>query len=440
MTSTDGRKVLEDVDPALWGVLLGAVRRAADSLVGAQLPSGLRPYARFTPAALAAPRPRAAVAAALAGDGRLRQAVGAELDAGLWSDASEQDARRLAADHGDAEAIASLAARARWDDVAVVAAAAAERRRSQARASSEVTAPMRRDPEVADARRERDEARRRAEAAEVAARRLREELAAATASLHRLQAEVARLRAAAEEDGARADKRIARLRRRLADAQNQGVGLVDGAHLARAAEALGALAAELRGYLAAPPGLSGEGPFTDLPEALPDLGASAVPPVPRSVVAASAGRPCRLPGGVLPDTSEAVLALVQVRDLVVLLDGYNVTKDIRGVPLAPLPEQRAWLLAQANRVVARWRRDVVAVFDGTDPVLGTTRSPRGVRLLFTAGEESADERIVTIVEDLAGTRPVLVVTSDRAVRDACTALGADVATSTAFLAALGRYA
>jgi predicted RNA-binding protein with PIN domain len=159
--------------------------------------------------------------------------------------------------------------------------------------------------------------------------------------------------------------------------------------------------------------------------------------VPRRVAAAEAGRPCRLPPGLGPSDPLAVASLLQVPGLEVVVDGYNVTRDDCGLAHGTLMEQRLWLVRLAGAVAARHRRRMTVVFDGTDLVPGAMPSTRGVLVAFSSGDETADDRIVALVDDLADDVPVLVVSSDRAVQRDCEARGANVAPSRSFLAAAG---
>ncbi len=92
--------------------------------------------------------------------------------------------------------------------------------------------------------------------------------------------------------------------------------------------------------------------------------------------------------GVAPDGAPAVLALLQVPDLTVLIDGYNVTKDLAGRPLLSLADQRAWLVAVAAGVGARFDRRLTVVFDGTDVVAPAGATPRSVRVVFSVGRRA----------------------------------------------------
>jgi len=121
----------------------------------------------------------------------------------------------------------------------------------------------------------------------------------------------------------------------------------------------------------------------------------------------------------------------------VLLDGYNVTKDVAGRPTATLEIQRQWLVALAAGVAARFDRRITVVFDGTEALPASSVTPPGVRVCFSVGDEIADSLLVALVTELDPDQPVLVVTSDRQVRSDVAALGADVAASRAFLVVAG---
>jgi predicted RNA-binding protein with PIN domain len=449
-------EILADVPRPLWGALLRAVRRAADGLDRAGIPAGLRPYAGWNPERLAGERPRLAVARALAGDPRLREAVGEALeDQAAFEDAAELDATRLAGRHGVEAAMAALAARGRWDDLAVVVAAAADRLAARGRAGFDAAVPAetveerrerrRQRQELAGMRGERDAQRRRADAAE---QRLRSDAGERLRLVERvaaLEGEVAELRQQLEQERRRARERIAGFRRRADDAE--GRTLADEARALRMAAELESLAAELRGVTAGvtpgKPAPTDNGPAADEPASeAPDAVAGPLwtPPaaVPREVPPAESGRPCRVPAGVGEDDPLAVEALLKVDGLRVIVDGYNVTKDDLGLAGGSLGEQRRWLLGLVAGLAARYRRRCTVVFDGTDALPGLVPVVRGVGVVFTSGGESADQRIVALVEDMPADAPALVVSSDREVRDDSRRLGANTAASRAFLRFAGR--
>lgn len=415
-----------------------------EGLERSELPAGLRPFAGFRPDRLGAPRPRAAVAGALAADPRLREAVGEVVDdRGLWEAAAETDLGRLL-DRADADAVAAvLVGRGRWDDLAVLAAreadtaAARERATAEAaltsRARSEATERRRLTADLATARAERDSHRRRADAAEARARATeteRDELAARVVALEERVAQSEEVLATARRD---ADRRLTRLKRRLADAERQA--RADVGRVGALADELESLAGGLRAAVAGDAPGAGREAADEAAPVEPDTGRVAA--LPRDVPAGQPGRPCRLPPGVRPGEPLAVQALLRVPGLAVLVDGYNVTKDLAGRPLAPLAEQRRWLVTLCGGLVARFDRRVTVVFDGTEALTAPGLTPRGVSVVFSAGEEIADTLIVALVEELDPDEPVLVVTADRQVRDDCMALGADVAPPASFLAVLG---
>jgi predicted RNA-binding protein with PIN domain len=446
-------ETLADVPRALWGSLLRAVRRAADGMDRAEMPAVLRPYAGWKPERLADERPRLAVARALAQDPRLRESVGAALDdQAAYEDATELDVRRLVDRHGEESAVAALATRGRWQDLAVAAAAASDRLAMEQRAVADAGSDDRGNrgaaddrgrrrrlrEDLAEVRSERETQRRRAEAAEQRLRQdaaERRELAERVAGLER---EVGELREQLEGERRHSAARLARLRRRVEEAEARA--RVDDARAMRVATDLERLAANLRSAFdptAPPHGATAALGATATIQRAPTL--HPVPtPVPREIPAAESGRPCRLPAGLGEDQPAAVEALLKVDGLCVIVDGYNVTKDRLGLSAGSLEEQRRWLLRLVAGMGSRYRRRFTVVFDGTDPCPGLLPPVRDVGVVFTAGGESADERIVRFVEGLDTDAPVLVVSSDREVRDDSRALGANTTASSAFLRLAGQ--
>lgn len=428
---------LADLPATLWPPLLRAVRRAVEQLDRSELPAPLRPFATWRPERLLGERPRRAVADALADDPRLRELVGEALGGDVYAAAADDDPRRLAAAYGEELAAAGLAARGRWDALAVVAADAADREAARRRAGAEAAAAReqerarqarrRSDAGLAAARSERDAARRRAEAAE---QRLRREAAARDrlqGEVEALRDKVARLEADLEVERREHARRLERLQRRV-DRAEQRTRRDDDRALRVAAD-LEALAADLRAALE--PDGAGARDGARQPGA---AAASVAPSLPRDVAPALPGRPARLPDGLAEDDPKAVRALLQVPGLHLVLDGYNLTKDDAGVPGVRLDEQRRWLVGHAAAVGARYGCRVTVVFDGTEARSGDLPRKRGVGIAFTAGEETADDRIVALVGADRDT-PTLVVTSDREVAAAVRALGANVTPAAAFLTA-----
>jgi predicted RNA-binding protein with PIN domain len=105
--------------------------------------------------------------------------------------------------------------------------------------------------------------------------------------------------------------------------------------------------------------------------------------------------------------------LLDLPQLHLIIDGYNVTKT--GYPDLPLADQRARLIASSAALQSRTALEVTVVFDGGTRPPAQPRTPRGVRVLFSAPDEIADDLIRRLVAAEPPGRPVAVVTSDGAV-------------------------
>jgi outer membrane murein-binding lipoprotein Lpp len=141
------------------------------------------------------------------------------------------------------------------------------------------------------------------------------------------------------------------------------------------------------------------------------------------------GRPTRLPDGMHPDTREAADLLLD-RGRLVLVDGYNVTKQHR--PAATLEEQRAWLVQLLATAVARRGIRPTVLFDGERA--GGAPAARGVQVRFTDEGVTADDEIVLWVE--ATDEPVVVVTDDRELTERVRESAADVLATAPFVWAI----
>lgn len=419
--------VLTDVAPQCWDVLARGVRRAVEKLPSAQVPVALRPFATFKPEALRdAPHARRAVAHALVGDARFRDAVAeAVADDELRARVSEIDAVALRAEVGADRALALLAVSEQWDAVATLAAVLADERAARGSAAAVPSAARRADvtaelqSQVRALRREVAEEKRGAADLRRQVRALTSERDAARGEAG--QARDARDALAAQLDRERADhrERLARARRKAARARRSAA-----ASDARIAEIVGEL-----GELAARLQMPVRGDEQGLSDAEDAGGADAVP---RGVGPATPGRPARLPAGVDPDSSAAVAALLQIPALRVFVDGYNATMDERGVPGLTLEEQRRWLVRLLNGVVARYDVRPTLVFDGRADVGAAVPRARGVLVCF-ATEGTADELLAELLDGLDDDAPALVVSSDREVRAAAAARRANTVTSGRFL-------
>lgn len=134
-----------------------------------------------------------------------------------------------------------------------------------------------------------------------------------------------------------------------------------------------------------------------------------------------------------PAALERLLALPSVH---LVVDGYNVTKT--GYPELSLSDQRDRLIRQLAALAARTSAEVTLVFDGAGVVAVPTAVPRGVRVLFSDPGVLADDVIRALVTAEPEGRPVVVVTSDRAVADSVRRRGAHPVPSAVLLARLGR--
>jgi predicted RNA-binding protein with PIN domain len=134
-----------------------------------------------------------------------------------------------------------------------------------------------------------------------------------------------------------------------------------------------------------------------------------------------------------PAALDRLLALPAVH---MVVDGYNVTKT--GYPELPLSDQRDRLVHQLAALAARTSTEVTLVFDGAGVIAVPVAAPRGVRVLFSDPGVLADDVIRALVTAEPEGRPVVVVTSDRAVVDSVRRRGAHSVPSAVLLARLGR--
>ncbi len=120
-----------------------------------------------------------------------------------------------------------------------------------------------------------------------------------------------------------------------------------------------------------------------------------------------------------------------------VVDGYNVTKGAYGG--LPLVDQRRRLVAGLSSLVARTRAEVTCVFDGAVVEgRGVTPTVRGVRVLFSDPDETADDLVRRLVRAEPTGRVVVVVSSDREVADGVRAAGARPVPSSALARLLDR--
>jgi predicted RNA-binding protein with PIN domain len=133
-----------------------------------------------------------------------------------------------------------------------------------------------------------------------------------------------------------------------------------------------------------------------------------------------------------PAALDRLLALPNVH---VIIDGYNVTKT--GYGELSLAEQRTRLVGALAPLAAQSGAEITAVFDGGERPPVMPAAPRGVRVLFSAADEIADDLIRRLVATEPPGRPLVVVTNDRQVITDTTRNGAWAVPSQVLLARLG---
>jgi predicted RNA-binding protein with PIN domain len=141
-----------------------------------------------------------------------------------------------------------------------------------------------------------------------------------------------------------------------------------------------------------------------------------------------------VPGGRGADDPETLAAWMGTDGVLVLVDGYNVTKHPQGFPDRGLEDQRTLLLDLCRRLARRFGTEITVVFDGGTVGPLPTRLPLGpVEVVFTDAGRTADDEIVARTNAAPPDRPVVVVTSDNELRSRVTTLGATVTRSPALL-------
>ncbi|MPY92750.1 MAG: hypothetical protein GEV08_06660 [Acidimicrobiia bacterium] len=145
--------------------------------------------------------------------------------------------------------------------------------------------------------------------------------------------------------------------------------------------------------------------------------------------------PVRLPTGIVDDTRRAAEHLLRLPGAIVLVDGYNVSKG--GWPDLELGTQRLRLANGLAELRARTGVQVELVFDGVEQRQLVARGiPSNVRVRFSSVGVEADDLVLELVDDLPVSRPVIVVSSDKRVRDGARQRGASTLSSQTLLALL----
>lgn len=128
--------------------------------------------------------------------------------------------------------------------------------------------------------------------------------------------------------------------------------------------------------------------------------------------------------------------LLELPKLHLIVDGYNVSKT--GYPSLPLATQRSRLTKGLANLAARTGAEVTCVYDGAERPPVMPPSPRGVRVIFSAPGETADEVIRRLVSAEPEGRLVAVVSSDREVAERARRSGGYAVASPVLLTRLTR--
>ena len=142
----------------------------------------------------------------------------------------------------------------------------------------------------------------------------------------------------------------------------------------------------------------------------------------------------RVPAGVVATTPIGVEAMLRTEGVLLVIDGYNVTK--RAWPDASPGEQRERLGVAVTQLHRRLGCEVLCVFDGDGSGPRPTIRRGGVRAMFSDADEEADEVVVREIAARPKRVPVVVVSSDAWVREHAEAEGAVVVPADALLGLL----
>ncbi len=146
--------------------------------------------------------------------------------------------------------------------------------------------------------------------------------------------------------------------------------------------------------------------------------------------------PVRIPPGMLQDDPAAIEAMIRTPGLAVIVDGYNVS--MLAWPDASAADQRDRLCDALAEFQLRFRCEVTVVFDGADVPGVRPLRRRGLRVVFSAAGQEADEVVVGEVMFRPAEVPVIVVSSDREVRAGAEMEGATVLASDELLQLMRR--
>jgi predicted RNA-binding protein with PIN domain len=138
----------------------------------------------------------------------------------------------------------------------------------------------------------------------------------------------------------------------------------------------------------------------------------------------------------LQEDPAAVAAMVRTPGVTVIVDGYNVS--MLAWPGSSPADQRDRLCDALAEFQLRVRCEVTVVFDGAEVPGVRPLRRRGLRVVFSAAGQEADEVVVGEVMMRPAEVPVIVVSSDRQVRAEAEAEGATVLPAGTFLQLMRR--
>ena len=138
------------------------------------------------------------------------------------------------------------------------------------------------------------------------------------------------------------------------------------------------------------------------------------------------------PKGLLEDAPETLRAWLSSEGVRLVVDGYNVGKE--AYPDLVLETVRKRVVDGVVKLARRHSIEATVVFDGAEVAPGTARRRQGrVKIEYSPPDVIADDVIVDLVQTLPP-YPVVVVPNDRGLQERVLAHKATVATSNQFLA------
>jgi predicted RNA-binding protein with PIN domain len=143
-----------------------------------------------------------------------------------------------------------------------------------------------------------------------------------------------------------------------------------------------------------------------------------------------------VPKGRFEDAPETLDEWLSVPDVLLVIDGYNVTKAEGGYGDLELSKQRERLVDESSKLARRKGVSGYIVFDGAVVDPGTYRGPRGpLKVVFSSPDEIADDHIVALIGSLPPV-PVVLVTNDRELQSRASEHRATIARSPQLLGLL----